>query len=56
MDVSRTLSLESLSPFLLFECIPAPHSIVEATTSGRRGPTLLMSPDASLVSGVEARA
>ena len=43
-DVPRTLSLESLSRYLLFECIPAPHSILADVAKLPSGHTLVVSP------------
>jgi asparagine synthase (glutamine-hydrolysing) len=43
-DVPRTLSLESLSRYLVFECIPAPHSILAEIAKLPPGHTLVIAP------------
>jgi len=43
-DVPVTLSLESVARYLLFECIPAPHSILTDIAKLPSGHTLVVSP------------
>src|SRR5215510_5152975 len=43
-DVPRTLDLESLSRYLLFECVPAPHSILAGVAKVPPGHLLVVSP------------
>jgi asparagine synthase (glutamine-hydrolysing) len=43
-DVPRALKLESLSRYLVFECIPAPHSILTGIAKLPPGHTLVVSP------------
>jgi len=43
-DVPRTLDLESLSRYLLFECVPAPHSILTGVAKLPPGHLLVVSP------------
>ena len=43
-DVPRTLDLETLSRYLLFECVPAPHSILTGIAKVPPGHMLLVSP------------
>src|SRR6266446_3661804 len=43
-DVPRALSLESLSRYLMFECIPAPHSILADVAKVPPGHYLTVSP------------
>ena len=43
-DLPRGLNLESLSRYLLFECVPSPHSILTGIAKLPPGHTLLVSP------------
>jgi asparagine synthase (glutamine-hydrolysing) len=43
-DVPRTLSLESIARYLLFDCIPAPHSILTDIAKLPSAHTLVVSP------------
>jgi asparagine synthase (glutamine-hydrolysing) len=43
-DLPRGLNLESLSRYLLFECVPSPHSILSGIAKLPPGHTLLVSP------------
>jgi asparagine synthase (glutamine-hydrolysing) len=43
-DVPRALNLESLSRYLLFECVPGPHSMLSDIAKLPPGHTLLVSP------------
>jgi asparagine synthase (glutamine-hydrolysing) len=43
-DVPRSLNLESLSRYLLFECVPAPHSILAGINKLPPASTLMVSP------------
>ena len=43
-DVPGSLNLESLSRYLLFECVPAPHSILEGIAKLPPAHTLIVSP------------
>jgi len=45
-DVPRTLELETLSRYLLFECVPAPHSILTGIAKVPPGHMLVVSPGA----------
>jgi asparagine synthase (glutamine-hydrolysing) len=43
-DVPRTLDLEALSRYLLFECVPAPHSILAGVAKVPAAHVLVVSP------------
>ena len=43
-DVPRTLDLEALSRYLLFECVPAPHSILAGVAKVPAAHILMVSP------------